>query len=231
VAGRRCGVVDVPPVVLDRASGTPLSVQLADALRTAASGGTLHPGDRLPSTRELAAALRVSRTVTAAAYDQLLAEGWADGRRGVGTFVVGTAAPVPARSPVRPVAPRADAMYQIVFPTGYYYNLSNFDGPQGPYLSVIKGLFTVAEPALQIKFVKTTRFPEPMARGADLATLAMRAELGIYDFELDPNNAPGIGFETSFLQEYVDDELRIGTGSNFTGYASLFILRRADKVE
>jgi hypothetical protein len=130
-----------------------------------------------------------------------------------------------------PVAPRADAMYQIVFPTGYYYNLSNFDGPQGPYLSVIRGLFTVAEPALQIKFVKTTRFPEPMARGADLATLAMRAELGIYDFEIDPNNAPGIGFETSFLQEYVDDELRIGTGSNFTGYASLFILRRADKVE
>jgi len=109
VAGRRCGVVDVPPVVLDRASGTPLSVQLADALRTAASGGTLHPGDRLPSTRELAAALRVSRTVTAAAYDQLLAEGWADGRRGVGTFVVGTAAPAPARSPVRPAAPRADA--------------------------------------------------------------------------------------------------------------------------
>jgi len=44
-------------VVLDRASGTPLSVQLADALRTAASGGTLRPGDRLPSTRELAAAL------------------------------------------------------------------------------------------------------------------------------------------------------------------------------
>ncbi|HJX42580.1 MAG TPA: winged helix-turn-helix domain-containing protein, partial [Geodermatophilus sp.] len=71
--------MDVPPVVLDRASSRPLAVQLADALRTAAAGGTLRPGDRLPSTRELAAALRVSRTVTAAAYDQLLAEGWAAG--------------------------------------------------------------------------------------------------------------------------------------------------------
>jgi len=102
-------VVDVPPVVLDRGSGTPLSVQLADALRAATVGGTLRPGDRLPSTRELAVALRVSRTVTAAAYDQLLAEGWADGRRGVGTFVVGAQTAAPARSPARPTAPRVAA--------------------------------------------------------------------------------------------------------------------------
>ncbi|SOC49150.1 GntR family transcriptional regulator / MocR family aminotransferase [Blastococcus aggregatus] len=88
----------IPPVVLDRSSGIPLAAQLADALRAAASGGGLRPGDRLPSTRELAAALRVSRTVTSAAYDQLLAEGWAGGRRGVGTFVLGAV-------PSAPVAP------------------------------------------------------------------------------------------------------------------------------
>jgi GntR family transcriptional regulator/MocR family aminotransferase len=101
--------VDVPPVVLERGSARPLATQLADALRAAAAGGSLRPGDRLPSTRELATALRVSRTVTAAAYDQLVAEGWAAGRRGAGTFVVGaapsgsvpaTAAPeVPAEPP------------------------------------------------------------------------------------------------------------------------------------
>ncbi|MGY1811749.1 aminotransferase-like domain-containing protein [Blastococcus sp. SYSU D00820] len=85
----------MPPVVLDRTSGTPLPVQLADALRAAATDGTLRPGDRLPSTRALAAALRLSRTVTAAAYDQLLAEGWAGSRRGVGTFVVGSVAGLP----------------------------------------------------------------------------------------------------------------------------------------
>jgi GntR family transcriptional regulator/MocR family aminotransferase len=94
-------------VVLDRGSGTPLSVQLADALRAATAGGTLRPGDRLPSTRELAGALRVSRTVTAAAYDQLLAEGWAEGRRGVGTFVVGAAAAPPLPAAVRPKPSRA----------------------------------------------------------------------------------------------------------------------------
>ncbi|GHE10976.1 aminotransferase-like domain-containing protein [Klenkia taihuensis] len=83
-------MTEPPPVVLDRGSGVPLAVQLADGLRGAR---WLRPGDRLPSTRELARALGVSRTVTAAAYDQLLAEGWVAGRRGVGTFVVGAAVP------------------------------------------------------------------------------------------------------------------------------------------
>jgi GntR family transcriptional regulator/MocR family aminotransferase len=83
--------VDDLPIVLDRAAAEPLAVQVADALRAAASTGALRVGDRLSSTRELAARLGVSRTVTAAAYDQLLAEGWLAGRRGSGTFV--TAAP------------------------------------------------------------------------------------------------------------------------------------------
>ncbi|RBY97236.1 PLP-dependent aminotransferase family protein [Blastococcus sp. TF02-8] len=88
-------VVDVPPVVLDRASRTPLSAQIADALRSATADGTLRAGDRLPSTRELAAALGVSRTVTSAAFDQLLAEGWVGGRRGAGTFVLSAVTPAP----------------------------------------------------------------------------------------------------------------------------------------
>ncbi|MEQ3554747.1 PLP-dependent aminotransferase family protein [Pseudonocardia nematodicida] len=79
--------MDVPPIALDRASRTPLAVQLADGLRASAACGTLRPGDRLPSTRALATALGLSRTVTAAAYDQLLAEGWVAGRVGSGTYV------------------------------------------------------------------------------------------------------------------------------------------------
>ena len=90
--------MDVPPLDLDRSSPVPLAVQLADGLRAASAGGHLHAGDRLPSTRALAAALGVSRTVTSAAYDQLLAEGWVAGRRGAGTFVVA----VPASGPERP---------------------------------------------------------------------------------------------------------------------------------
>ncbi len=84
--------MDLPPLPLDRSAGRPLAVQLADGLRAAATGGVLRAGDRLPSTRGLAAALGVSRTVTAAAYDQLLAEGWVAARRGSGTYVQHTPA-------------------------------------------------------------------------------------------------------------------------------------------
>jgi GntR family transcriptional regulator/MocR family aminotransferase len=98
--------MELPPLVLDRDAGRPLAVQLAEGLRAATTDGTLRAGDRLPSTRALALELGISRTVTAAAYEQLLAEGWVQGRRGAGTFVVD--APGPA-VPVRPApapAPR-----------------------------------------------------------------------------------------------------------------------------
>jgi GntR family transcriptional regulator/MocR family aminotransferase len=78
------------PVTVDRESSTPLAVQLADALRDAAADGRLRSGDRLPSTRALAARLKVSRTVTSAAYEQLHAEGWISGRHGSGTYVTTT---------------------------------------------------------------------------------------------------------------------------------------------
>ncbi len=84
--------MDLPPFPLDRDTERSLATQLADALRGAAAGGTFRAGDRLPSTRALAVTLDVSRTVTAAAYDQLLAEGWVEGRRGSGTYVVGVPA-------------------------------------------------------------------------------------------------------------------------------------------
>jgi GntR family transcriptional regulator/MocR family aminotransferase len=75
---------------LDRTLPAPLAVQLADGLRDAAARGDLRVGHRVPSTRALADELGVSRTVTAAAYDQLVAEGWLGPRRGAGTYVLAT---------------------------------------------------------------------------------------------------------------------------------------------
>jgi GntR family transcriptional regulator/MocR family aminotransferase len=95
-----------PPVTLDRQLDTPLAVQLADALRSAAADGRLRSGDRLPSTRALASRLEVSRTVTAAAYEQLHAEGWIAGRHGSGTYI--TTAP-PGSLPEKTARPRANA--------------------------------------------------------------------------------------------------------------------------
>ncbi|WP_427887256.1 PLP-dependent aminotransferase family protein [Kribbella sp. GL6] len=75
------------PLTIDRASGVPLHLQVAEQFRAAVLDGRLQAGHRLPSTRDLARELSVSRSVTQAAYDQLHAEGWIEGRTGAGTFV------------------------------------------------------------------------------------------------------------------------------------------------
>ncbi|MCC5579720.1 PLP-dependent aminotransferase family protein [Microtetraspora sp. AC03309] len=75
------------PLAVDRRSPVTLAVQTADQLRQAMRDGALRAGERLPSSRGLAALLGVSRTVVTDAYQQLYAEGWLDGRRGSGTYV------------------------------------------------------------------------------------------------------------------------------------------------
>ncbi len=65
----------------------PLYQQIYRDLRTAILTGRLRSGERLPVTRSLATELRVSRNVVLIAYDQLIAEGYAVGRVGAGTFV------------------------------------------------------------------------------------------------------------------------------------------------
>src|SRR5216683_1145152 len=87
------------PLVTDRVATTPLTAQITTQLRAALSGGHLVAGERLPSTRSLAATLGVSRTVVTTAYAQLFAEGWLDGRHGSGTYVADGAPGVPAGLP------------------------------------------------------------------------------------------------------------------------------------
>jgi len=67
--------------------GDPLFVQVYRGLRQAILSGTFRGGDRLPSTRDLSDELGLSRTVVVLAYDQLVAEGFAAGRGGSGTYV------------------------------------------------------------------------------------------------------------------------------------------------
>jgi len=65
----------------------PLFRQLYLGLREAILSGACASGEKLPSTRDLAEQLGISRTVVLLAYDQLLAEGFAVGRAGSGTYV------------------------------------------------------------------------------------------------------------------------------------------------
>ncbi|MEU5954345.1 PLP-dependent aminotransferase family protein [Streptomyces sp. NPDC047525] len=77
---------------------------LRSALRDAVRSGRLAPGTRLPSSRELAADLGVSRGLVTEAYEQLTAEGYLRSDRGAGTWV-GGAARTAARG-TRDLAPR-----------------------------------------------------------------------------------------------------------------------------
>ena len=61
--------------------------QLHHQLRAAIVAGRLQPGVLLPATRELAAALGVSRNMVVAAYDRLLSEGYVSARGRAGTRV------------------------------------------------------------------------------------------------------------------------------------------------
>jgi GntR family transcriptional regulator/MocR family aminotransferase len=72
---------------------------LYDALRQAILDRRLTPGGRLPSTRELAADLCLSRNTVSSAFDQLIAEGYIEARQGSGCYVSAALdAPAPQKS-------------------------------------------------------------------------------------------------------------------------------------
>jgi GntR family transcriptional regulator/MocR family aminotransferase len=96
------------PLRLERDRRTPLGVQLATQVRDLITAGTLGTGDRLPSSRALAADLGVSRAVAEQGYDQLLAEGWLETRQGSGTYVAASAHLAPVTGGTR-VGVRAGA--------------------------------------------------------------------------------------------------------------------------
>ena len=82
---RTTAPVDVP-IVLDPAGG-PLPGQIVDGIRELVTSGVLRPGDRLPSSRRLAAEWRIARGTVLTAWDQLTGEGYLAGAHGSGTVV------------------------------------------------------------------------------------------------------------------------------------------------
>ena len=74
-------------LVLDRDSTVPIYRQLEASLRRSILNGLLAPGQKLPSTRELAEEMEVSRITVKSVFEQLIAEGYATAKTGAGTFV------------------------------------------------------------------------------------------------------------------------------------------------
>ncbi len=83
----------------------PLHRKLTDALREAVDRAYLPAGERLPSERELAVRLAVSRSTVVAAYDALRAEGLLESRQGSGTRVRAVPRDGSASAPGWPISP------------------------------------------------------------------------------------------------------------------------------
>ena len=91
-------------VRLDRSARQPLRAQLESSLREAVRDGRLRGGERLPSSRELARALGVSRGMVQECYGQLLAEGYLTSRTGSATRVADVTERPPGAGPPAPAA-------------------------------------------------------------------------------------------------------------------------------
>ncbi|WP_353064195.1 PLP-dependent aminotransferase family protein [Tunturibacter psychrotolerans] len=76
-----------PPVALDLTKRIPMYRQLYEWFRDAIVSGQLRPGQRVPSTRALAAELNISRVPVLNAYEQLQAEGYLQTLVGSGTTI------------------------------------------------------------------------------------------------------------------------------------------------
>jgi GntR family transcriptional regulator/MocR family aminotransferase len=76
-----------PFMILDVKSEVPLYRQIYETIRRSILSGEFYSGKQLPASRHLANQLGVSRMTVLNAYDQLLAEGYLEGKTGAGTFV------------------------------------------------------------------------------------------------------------------------------------------------
>ena len=71
---------------IDRHSKIPIFVQLTNAIRHRIVSGEIEQNKKLPPSRNLASELGVSRSTITSSYEQLVAEGYIEGRRGSGYF-------------------------------------------------------------------------------------------------------------------------------------------------
>lgn len=76
---------------IEKGSAVPISRQIAEQIATLCASGSLRPGERLPSVRELARELAVNQNTILRVYERLVGEGLLEMRHGQGTFVAARA--------------------------------------------------------------------------------------------------------------------------------------------
>jgi len=80
-------LIPLDAIVIDKQSDTPLYRQLYESIRYAIINNHFTANSRLPSTRQLSHELSIARSTVTTAYDQLIAEGYLNSKRGSGTQV------------------------------------------------------------------------------------------------------------------------------------------------
>lgn len=108
------------PIPLERGSDLTLQEQIYRFIRDQVLSGRFRTGLQLPSTRDLADSLKVSRNTTVLAYQWLASEGYIETRQGAGTFtrrVIPDAVEVIASGPaVEPSGERPSIALQVEAP-------------------------------------------------------------------------------------------------------------------
>jgi len=74
-------------LLLDQNSGVPFYRQIIDQIKAAIATGSIGPGDRLPTVRQLAVDLSVNPNTVSRAYTELKLTGLVETQMGSGTFV------------------------------------------------------------------------------------------------------------------------------------------------
>ena len=82
---------------IEKGSSAPISRQIAHQIASLCAAGSLKPGERLPSVRELARDLGVNQNTILRVYERLSRDGLLEMRQGQGTFVASARRRTPRR--------------------------------------------------------------------------------------------------------------------------------------
>ncbi len=86
-------------ITIDRRTSKPVRQQIYEEFRNRVLRNQVHSGQAVPSTRQLARDLRISRLPVLDAYAQLIAEGYFETRIGSGTFISASLQPASSSQP------------------------------------------------------------------------------------------------------------------------------------
>jgi GntR family transcriptional regulator/MocR family aminotransferase len=136
----------LPVIAVDRGLSKPLHRQLYEGYREAIVERRFNGGQRVPSTRSLAAELGISRIPVLNAFEQLLAEGYFESRVGAGTFIA-RSLPDELPPPSRQAAARKPAGRHASRSLSRRVDPILRQSP-GPWLRAARGAFSVGEPAV-----------------------------------------------------------------------------------